>query len=209
MGHLIYGGIRGNRLDSSVQYGDDHYHSEDKNQLRAAQYGGGWANSGFVTPGSVHENSPFIPNQRYSKTDMDVINMEEWANVVYTFDYGIGLNQYMFRYDVNGVEVDTSFYAALTNIYHDESYYPSAIYFGAQEVDDALSAMFRGFIYNIHGDNAHPQAVIYFLDISDSLGNCAWDWFFNGSDCEHCPYWCREGCYDNGLCEVPTHNPWP
>jgi len=36
--HLLYAGIRGNRLDSSVTYGDDHYHDEDKNQLRAAGY---------------------------------------------------------------------------------------------------------------------------------------------------------------------------
>jgi hypothetical protein len=112
-------------------------------------------------------------------------------------------------YGVNGELVDTSFYAALTNIYHDASYYPTSVYFGAQEVDDALSAMYRGFIYSIHGDNMAQTGRPAFTDISATLGNCAWDWFFNGSDCEHCPYWCREGCYDNGLCEVPTHNPWP
>jgi len=114
----------------------------------------------------------------------------------------------MFSYFVNGVEVDTSFYAALTNIYHDEGYYPSHLWFGAQEVDNALSAMFRGFIYSITADNAKGFQPP-FDDISAELGGCAWDWFFNGLDCEHCPYWCREGCYDNGLCEVPTHNPWP
>jgi len=70
--------------------------------------------------------------------------------------------------------------------------------------------MFRGFIYNIVADNAKGgQFKPEFADLTDELGNCAWDWFWNGSDCEHCPYWCREGCYDNGLCEVPTHNPWP
>jgi len=51
--HLLYGGIRGNRLDSSVQYGDDKYHSDRKNQLRSNGHGG-YQNSGFVTAGSVH-----------------------------------------------------------------------------------------------------------------------------------------------------------
>ena len=204
--HLLYAGIRGNRLDSSVQYGDDKYHSDRKNKLRSNGHGG-YQNSGFVTPGSVHENSPFVPNLRYSKTDMDVIQVETWANVGYTFDYNYGYNQYMFRYQVNGLEVDTSFYAALTNIYHDLGYYDSQVLFGAQEVDDALSAMYRGFIYEISANNGKGSS--FFNDISATLGNCGWDWFFNGSACEHCPYWCREGCYDNGLCEVPTHNPWP
>jgi len=39
---------------------------------------GVYRNSGFVTPGSVHENSPFVPDVRYSKTDMDVITRDTW-----------------------------------------------------------------------------------------------------------------------------------
>jgi len=56
--HLLYAGIRGNRLDSSVTYGDDHHHDEDKNWTTRRQLHGRddgvWGNSGFVTPGSVH-----------------------------------------------------------------------------------------------------------------------------------------------------------
>lgn len=207
------GGIRGNRLESSVEYGDDHYHSDRKNQLRADNRGG-YQNSGFVTPGSVHENSPYVPLKRYSKTDMDVITMDAWWNVGFTFDYAYANNNYMFRYWVNGVEVDTSFYAALTNIYHDLGYYPSHLWFGAMEVDNDVSGgdngmnnMFRGFIYSLRADNGIGAAE--FNDITGDLGGCAWDWFFNGAACEHCPYWCREGCYDDGSCESPTHNPWP
>merc|ERR1719264_742364 len=48
-----------------------------------------------------------------------------------TFDYAYLSNDYTFKYFVNGELVDTSFYAALTNIYHDEGYYPSQILFGA------------------------------------------------------------------------------
>jgi len=73
----------------------------------------------------VHENSPYVPLKRYSKTDMDVIETQVWAEVGYTFDYAFDNNNYMFKYTVNGVEVDTSFYSALTNIYHDLGYYPS------------------------------------------------------------------------------------
>jgi len=56
---------------------------------------------------------------------MDVIETQVWAEVGYTFDYAFDNNNYMFKYTVNGVEVDTSFYSALTNIYHDLGYYPS------------------------------------------------------------------------------------
>jgi len=145
--------------------------------------------------------------KRYSKTDMDVIETQVWANVGYTFDYAYENNNYMFKYYVDGVEVDTSFYAALTNIYHDLGYYPSQVLFGAQEVDDRNSNMYRGFIYSIHATNAKPDAP-QFTPVT-GLGECEWDWFFNGENCEHCPEWCREGCYDTGDCEVPTYNPWP
>jgi uncharacterized protein YecE (DUF72 family) len=62
---------------------------------------------------------------------MDVITMEVWQQVGYTFDYAYDSNNYMFKYSVDGVEVDTSFYAALTNIYHDLGYYDSQVLFGA------------------------------------------------------------------------------
>jgi len=69
--------------------------------------------------------------------------------------------------------------------------------------------MYRGFIYNIVADNGLFEAPSSGLD-GFVLGECEWDEFLNEAGlCEHCPYWCREGCYDDGSCPVPTHNPWP
>lgn len=80
--HLINAGIRGKRLESSVEYGDDLSRPDQVNQLSLS---GG--NSGFVTPGSIHENSPYIPIKRYSQTDMDVIDVQVWEKVGFVWDY--------------------------------------------------------------------------------------------------------------------------
>ena len=207
--HLVMGGIRGKRLESSVEYGDDLYHPDTKNQVYVEESIGGLENSGFVPEGSVHQNSPFIPMKRYSKTDMDVVNIQTWQNVGFGFDYNSQVDTYQFKYFVNDELVDTSYSAHLTNIYHDSAIYPTKVLFGAQEVDDALSNMYRGFIYNIVADNGLFEAPSSGLD-GFVLGECEWDEFLNEAGlCEHCPYWCREGCYDDGSCPVPTHNPWP
>lgn len=70
-----------------------------------------------------------------------------------------------------------------------------------------MTNMYRGFIYSIEGHNALEGYASFIVGI---LGECEWDEFLNaGMECERCPDWCREGCFDDGSCPVPTHNPWP
>jgi len=199
--HLVNMGIRGKRLESSVEYGDDYYHPAKFN--KRTSHG---ENSGFVPEGSVHANSSYIPMKRYSKTDMDVINMKEWAEVGYVFDYSYHEDLYSFKYSVNGEVVDTSFYAGLTHIFYASYIYPTKILLGAQEVDDHMSNMFRGFIYTVEGTNGREREYPFF---ELELDNCEWNEFLNWDDkCERCPYWCPDGCDWDGSCRTPEVPNW-
>lgn len=62
---------------------------------------------------------------------MDVIEKETWANVGFVWDYDSYDDWYAFKYCVNGAEVDSSYYAVLSNIYQDAGVYPSKTLFGA------------------------------------------------------------------------------
>jgi len=78
-------------LESSVEYGDDLYHSDEFNQVIA-----NYTDSGFVPEGSIHSKSPYIPNKRYSRTDKDCVSMQEWQLLGFKFDYSYDDDVYSF-----------------------------------------------------------------------------------------------------------------
>lgn len=86
---------------------------------------------------------------------MDVINKQEWVEVGYLWDYSYMEDYYAFKYFVNGIVVDSSFYAVLSNIYRESSIYPNQVLFAASEVHDAITNMYRGFIYSIDAWNGY------------------------------------------------------
>ena len=107
-----------------------------------------------------------------------------------------------------------------------EAVFPTLNLIGAQERDDAITNMFRGFILDVEAWNYNAVEDMPTQNFSSSCnggcnvcsdrfsgdchGECEWNEFLNGVDvCERCPDWCREGCWDDGACPVHTRNPFP
>lgn len=90
-----------------------------------------YAYSGYVPEGSIHANSNYIPQRRYAKTDNEVITNQTWAQVGFVFNYDAYGDFYAFEFSVDGVLVDTAFYAVLSNTIGNASVYPTSCYIGA------------------------------------------------------------------------------
>jgi hypothetical protein len=186
--HVIHVGIRGNRLEAGVQRGDDHHygHGERPNRIH---YGDQFALQGT-------KDGQHLPNTHYSQTDMDVVTYREWQRVGFSFDYD-GFNDVLsFGYYVNNVRVDGARRRLYFGMSAHEHVFPTLNLIGAQERDDAITNMFRGFILDVEAWNYNAVEDMPMQNFSSSCnggcnvcsdrfsgdchGECEWNEFLNG-----------------------------
>jgi hypothetical protein len=89
-------------------------------------------------------------------------------------------------------------------------------HFGAIEEKEVMKDWFKGFLWKIESEPITP-ATDWSTDGSscsgvcdrcpsdngsgpDCLGICDFDYYWADGRCNHCPYWCREGCQSDGGC---------
>jgi hypothetical protein len=139
------------------------------------------------------------------------VSLFHWHYVAFAVDTFQGASTYHFAVDST---VET-----LTDKKAFASFWENSIsIFGAfnQYNNGALSEHFKGFLYAIEGgiyvpalydrvftDNAGSLCTCEHDGCPESdacLGICNWNYWFNGVECERCPYWCTEGCQANGSC---------
>jgi hypothetical protein len=87
------------------------------------------------------------------------------------------------------------------------------------EHNDIYSDFWKGFLYSLrlgaYNDDVADEVPFHVApatefctcepdqcpELEDScIGVCAWNYWWNGTRCERCPYWCKDGCQGNGLC---------
>ena len=148
----------------------------------------------------------------YSSTDSDVVTLKAWQQLAVSFTAeGTGTD---IVYWVNHEKVDIdNFHGYLVHYDNGNDTFPSRYLFAAQERDDRLTNMYRGFIYSIDTYNYTPEwpqdCDCISCPAAYCLGACEWNEFQTEAGCQRCPDHCREGCWDDGTCPVPTHEAFP
>jgi hypothetical protein len=138
------------------------------------------------------------------------VGLFEWHSVGLAVETHQGHSDYHFSVDgeVNTVSDANAFLPIWEH---------SATILGAfdQHNYGALTEFWKGFIHFIQWglyDGSfdevlvHPAQAFCSCDSNDCpldencLGVCNWNYWWNGVKCERCPYFCDNGCQENGSC---------
>lgn len=186
-------------LVSWIRDEEDHYEGQQFNRLQGVSKNGtfGWK---WSSHGSRGHHTTVADSTQW-----------EWQNIGFSFDTFQGRTDYTFSR--NAFEVERVQFDSFLGSWCDVHFIVGAFH---GHLGETYSDYFKGFICDFQAglytaadyDSVHviPDSLFCTCDSDDCpldiycLGVCNWNYFWNGNHCERCPYWCADGCQENGLC---------
>ena len=146
------------------------------------------------------------------KTTNSIITWSEWQHVAFTYEYSIQNDRntrIQFWHNAQLLE-----HKLLFDYLSDWEDNVAIHFIGAVVRDEVFSDLYRGYIFNMkfwasvqhdftenvrhkgcHGCDICPNTLVCLTM------ECEWNEYFNGTECQRCPNYCRDGCYEQtGIC---------